>query len=407
MKISEDIKLNIEKKWIFVYEYISINELFLTIKKDFLLIIWKFHIPIFVIILIISVWLLLNNFAFELQYWNITYWSSSDTPIIHSVFFIIKWLMILYSFIFIFIFSKFLLRTYYFLLISKVVLTDKWLIIWNKIFEYWDKIKQKTLKKYEKMFDEYLFSNSNLANNINYLNSNINSIISKHSKVLEDLNKNNNKNDNSINLLFIIYVIAFFIFVISIKLFYYIWYFIWFLFFWFIYFILKFFLKYKYSVEDEIRLLLLKLDEIFFTISNLWEEIKKDFDKFNSWNIFNLEKVVSKKFDTFYLSVSSSFKIKNNLIKILETTNYRNLINFSILSLYIKEKYNSPLNNIIYVLDKTIIKIKTQIKDNLNVIDNSVDKVWIEKINERNLVLKNQLLLSQNNIDRLKKLLIN
>ena len=134
--LNEEVEEEINEKGFSVYNYISLEELLLTSRKDFLEILSKINIVFGIISIVLGM----------LSYYT-------------GLFFILPiFLFVVYFIIFIFLFFKLLGRTKLFLYIADVVYTKTGLMI-SDDFLYYKKDKQKIdekLEKYGSIFSEYL-----------------------------------------------------------------------------------------------------------------------------------------------------------------------------------------------------------------------------------------------------------
>ncbi len=330
------VEKEIKERWFSVYNYISIGELLLTVRKDYLHILNRINIFFGIISIIL---------------WIISFYSGN--------YFLFLWfIFLIYSFIFLYLFLKLIKRTHYFLKISDIVYTDSGIILWEKIFKYSNnEVLEKKLVFFEKQFSEYLWMNSKLKEIIEEKKRHLmfkwkkwnNKNILK--KVLYYSEKIFKKSDSeALARLAIPALISFFVYVFFMYVFYYVWYFLSFIFFYIYSFFLKIILYFKDSVELKIKEKTLQLDNSFSKIDFIYKKLKERINNFKSWEIENIENFVWKEFSKFYDEINSVLDNKNKLLKIIENSKYKNFINFEKLKNYLKLNFNKPLKDMISML---------------------------------------------------------
>jgi len=260
--LNESVISEISKKWFSVYNYIDLNELILTARKDFLEILSKINIPFAIITIILGV--------ISFYIWNFL--------------FLFLFLFIAYFVIFTIIFFKLLWRTKLFLYISEVVYTKTWIMI-SDDFLYYKKDQERLLNKldkYELVFDEYLWKPSNL-----------NEVISKKKKEILDWSlENAGKLTKSMwNIarnrewwqLAIAVLFSTFLYIASLYAFYYIGYFFSFLFSKIYLFILSIVISFKDKIELKIKNKTLVIDKKLSKMNLIYKVLKNKIDNFKDW----------------------------------------------------------------------------------------------------------------------------
>lgn len=353
------IKKEIKEKWFCVYDYISFKELFLTVQKDYLAI---------------------------LNFINIPFWLITIVLFVINPFYAIGLMLLVYFVINIILFIKLIYRSYYFLLVSDVVFTNKWIILWNKAYSS-EKEAEKSIKKYEKMFLETLGQESKLQDAIDKKIKKLkDNTINWWWKILKGLFEmstprrtwfwtRGRSNDNwGFIILITLWMAAYSIFLYS---FYYIGYFLWILFFYIFSYFLKLIIRFKRNIELDIKNDTLKLDNSLKKLDLLQSWISNKLSEFKWGKISNLAPFIGKAFGRFYNTINISLKQKDDLIKLLQSYKYSDFIDFDTLQKYIRNNFNKPVKDMISLLDKTWKDIEKQIIKLDETIKNSNhESVW-------------------------------
>lgn len=340
--LNEQIVNEIEEKGFSVYNYISLKELILTARKDFLSILLFISTPFAVL----SIWIWMIWF----------YW----------VWFLLLFFFffLVYFLIFSIVFLKLLYRTYIFLKISNVVYTKKWLIISDDII-YYKKDKEfleKKFLKYEKEFAEYLWKPSNLEEIISKkklsLFENTKTSWSNIWKIL--MRFTDSKNSMWIALLF---SISFALYVVFLYITYYIWYFLSFILSSIYIFFLNIILYFKKNVEIKIKNKVLEIDNHINKLNEIYETLESKIDDFKSWEISDISDFVEDKFRDFYTQIDVILQEKTNLHKIIEFSKFKDFIDFDIFKSYLKHNFNKPVLGMIELLETYEKLLNKQIKE--------------------------------------------
>jgi len=365
--------------WFWVYEYISFSELQKTVIRDYTNIIVKYN-PVFLIVSILS-WLI---------------W--------HIMWFIIA-MSFLYLLIFVYIFIQLIFRVRLFVSLNKIIITDKWIIAWDTIFEYDDKNFMKYFKKIEKEFNEFLFQKSKLDA---VIKKNRELFSKKMKKNFKDLFKNTNNlpldsDDYKAELsIFIFYVL----YTISAILFYYIWYVFAFIFSSILILFIKLYLYLKQDIELKIHQKALKVYDWLWKLKMLNLDINKKFSSFAGWEISNLWKFVDDKLAKFYKQFSKTNKSRLSLINLMQKSKYKNYINFENLQKYMKNSFNKPVLWMIDILQKYKNLIEKEIENIKKLKQQQTKQEYIANLTLKTNSLERQLETIKTNESKLKKMVL-
>lgn len=352
------IKKEISEKWFCVYEYISYQELFLTVKKDYLNILMMIYVPLSILLII--------------------------SGLISVIFFIIVTIWV-YFLIFLYLFSKLLQRSYYFVLTSDIVYTKSWIIVGKNIYkENIDILAQKL----ENIFHEPLWWKSKLDEIIgqdrNLLMEKTSAMRKKVFHFASQINTGGKWKNGAPILILVTLVVEWLVYV-----FYYVWYFLWIAFFYFFYLFIKMIVNYKKWLELKIKDTVLFLDKSFQTIHTSYLALEKRLNTFQQWEIGNLNNIVDKNFTLFYENIHTSLHLKKKLFHLLEKSLFKDFIDFPVLEFYIQKNFNKPVQKMIELLEST--------KNNLE------KQIWEIDMTLRNISLKNN---STWNLEQ-KKIILN
>lgn len=373
---NEKIEKNIKDKWFSVYNYISINELLSTLQRDYLSILSKIN-TVFAILTIII--------------WYISFETNN--------FWLLLWfLLLLYWLIFLYLIIKLLSRLYSFLLISDIIYTHKWIILWNRLYDYKKDSKEIDLMliRYEEDFDEYLSKESRISNVIATKKTTLTSkIIDDWWKILKESSDFWSESAKFMIIVFLLYILYW----ISLFIFYYIWYIIWFLIFLIFWWIIKLILFFRKNIEIKIKHKIEELDDSFIKMDKTYQLINKKVNNFKWWEISDISLFIWNNFNYFYSKILFVYNEKQKLFNIIEKSKYKEFIDFQLLQKYINSNFNKPVNDMISLLNKyeKILNnwINELAKNDLN---------WNFK--KKELILQNQLNLLIANKWKLKKSLL-
>ena len=378
--LSDEIQEEVDEKWFSVYNYISLEELILTTRKDFLEILVYISTPFAIVTVIL--WM----FAF--------FWS-------WFLFFFV-FLFFVYFIIFLIVFFKLIYKTYLFLKISDVVYTKNWLMISDDII-YFKKDKdflEKKLNKYEEIFDEYLWKPSSLEE-----------VISIKKRILFESTKKDWKNiwnsllklGRSKNwlLIVLIFSLSFALYVAFLYISYYLWYFLSFLFSYIYIFFMRIILFFKDKVELKIKHKTLKIDTHLKKMHFIYKLIKNKIDKFKSGEISNLENFVEDKFNDFYTQIDLIIKEKIKLSKLIDDSKYKDFIDLNIFKKYLKWHFNKPVKDMISLLEAYEKLLNKQIKEieknntGIEILESNLSKKEFILEGKLRILMKNKMMLSK------------
>ena len=391
--INNEILSEIENKWFYVYNYISLQELLMTARKDFLEILSKINIAFAIITILL---------------WVLSFFSG-------SFLLLFLFLFLAYFIIFTIIFFKLLWRTKLYLYISEVVYTKTGLMISDDYLYYFkdkEKLDEK-LKKYENVFDEYLSKPSNLEE-----------VISKKKKeVLEwSLKKSWNVTELLARLsrsrewwqIAIAILFSTFIYIASLYAFYYIGYFFSFLFSKIYLFFLKIFISFKDKIELKIKNKTLDIDEKLSKMNLIYKVLKNKIDNFKAWEISNIWDFVEDKFWDFYNQMDLVLKDVKQLKNLIEKSKYKDVIDFDLFKKYLKKNFNAPVKDMISLLEtyeklleKEIVELKKLNKNSKKQkLDINNTEILDKNLEQKEFVLNNQLEILRNNKKSLENSLL-
>jgi len=375
--INQKIDLEIKEKWFSVYNYITLKELFLTVQRDYLEILSKINLPFWIITIILwVVWYLSNSF---LLFWLFLFW--------------------VYFIIFAILAVKLILRAYYFLKISDVVYTENWIILWDKLHTYkHEEELVKNLEKYEEMFEEFLSKPSN-----------INKII--QSKKKENLEKNLELAWKTLKHMWdlrwdalklaVPVFLSHIAYVWLLYFFYYLGYFFWVIIFFIVNIFLKIILKFTKNTEVKIKWRLEDIDSSFLNMEKIWKVLSNKINNFKSWEISNISSDIEKNFSSFYTEVVFVFNEKDELLKIIKNSKFKDFVNFEKLENYLKNRYNKPVKEMVKMLEKFEKLLQKQI--NLLHITRQNSEIQDHNLEQKEIILTkqlNNLILNKNKLEK-------
>lgn len=370
------IEKEIQEKWFCVYDYISYKELFLTVKKDYLNILMMIYVPLSVL-LIIS-WL------------------------INVILFIVVSIWV-YFLIFLYLFTKLLQRSYYFVLTSQIVYTKSGIIIGKNIYkENIDILAQKL----ENIFHERLGWESKLDEIIkqdrNLLVEKTSAMRKKVFHFASQINTGEKGKSGAPLLIIVALVVEWLVYV-----FYYVGYFLWIAFFYVFYLFIKMIVNYKKWLEFKIKDTVLLLDKSFQTMNTSYLALEERFHTFQQWEIWNLNNIVDKNFTLFYENINNSLHLKKTLFALLEKSAFKDFLDFPVLENYIQKNFNKPVQKMIELLENTKSNLEKQISEIEKTLENtSLEKNAIWTLEHKKITLNHQYDLVVNNMSTFKKTLL-
>lgn len=375
--LNDEIKDSIAEKGFSVYNYISLNELLSTIQRDYLRLMVK--INIFFAISSIFIWF----FTFD------------SAP---SIF--IWFLLLVYWVIFLYLLVLFIIRSYYFVFISDIVYTSKWIILWRELYdlENLEKLDSKLLI-YERHFDEYLSQESKLWQIINKNKQKLVSEVFNWGKKILDKSKWS-KDPRIFIVLFLFYSI----YSVFLFLAYYIWLLLGFLFFVLLIWLLKIILFFRKNTELKIKYRVESIEKTFLKMEKIYTLINNKILSFKWWNISDISWFIESNFESFYSRVLYVLDERIKLLSLIKESKYKEFINFKTLENYIIKNFNKPINEMISLLDNYEKTLNKWLIDLSKIISDKVENT--SNLSYKKIILENQLNILKLNRERLKKSLM-
>ncbi len=371
------IEDEIQEKWFSVYNYISLKELFMTVQRDYLAILSVINVPFGIITIVL---------------WVLSYASGN-----FALVFGLLWLS--YTLIFWILFFKLIKRSFYFLYVSNVVYTKKWIILWDDLYAYTDqKNLDKKLWEYEEMFDEYLSRPSRLEQVILQKKSQVLQATGKAGKKVLDI-AGNFRSEESFRLMIPIFL-SYGVYVWLLYAFYYLGYFFWLFIFYSVYVLLKILFTFKENTEIKIKQSVESIGSWFEKMEKIDDILTHKIQTFRGWEISNIAGVVESQFSNFYSEVLLVLKKRTQLLSIIKTSKYKDFIDFETLEIYVTGRFNKPVKEMLLLLEKTE-KMLVQWLEEIKKIDTcSVDGSG--NILQKEKVLSHQLELLKHNKTKLE-----
>ncbi|MGE4443408.1 MAG: hypothetical protein AB7E37_00260 [Candidatus Altimarinota bacterium] len=357
---NEKIIQEIQEKGFCVYDYISYKELFLTVKKDYLNILMMIYVPLSILLII--------------------------SGLISVIFFIIVTIGA-YFLLFLYLFSKLLQRSYYFVLTSQIVYTKSGIIIGKNIY----KENIDTLaRKLENIFHEPLGGESKLDQIIsqdrNLLIEKTSAMRKKIFHFASQISSGEKGKDGAPILIVVALVVEGLVYV-----FYYLGYFLGIAFFYFFYLFIKVIVNYKKGLELKIKDTVVLLDKSFQTMNTSYLALEQKIHTFKEGEIGNLNNIVEKNFTLFYDNINNSLHFKKKLFHLLEKSSFKDFIDFPVLELYIKKNFNKPVEKMIELLQNTKKNIEIQIGEIDTTLQNtSLEKNALGTLEQKKITLNHQ-----------------
>ena len=337
-RLPENLQQEISQKGFVVYHYISFSELLQTVKRDYLNITASMNIPLLIISVIIG-------FINPLLLFSI--------------------LPIFYCFIFIILLWKMFWRTRKYVYISRVIFTEKNILIGSDVLGYNNSSskaeknkKEKLLRQYEEEFEEYLTRPSRLKPIIERKEKDFKKQVFKIFKSGKFFISG--EKDSEMSKIGFAIMLAIYIYGISLVIFYYLGIFLGYIFFGFFALLLKAFLFFSKKIELQMKSSVEKMERDIVDIKRVNSVLQKKLEKFSGGEISDISDFVGEKFTTFYSCISEVIKEQEKLKKIISTSQYQKFIDFQKFSGYIRKQYNKPVQNMIRMLGKYAKKISEQ-----------------------------------------------
>jgi len=374
LQIPLDIQEQQSKFWFGIYEYIDFNELQKTIIRDYAEIIVRFDTLFMVASL---VWAMLGGLRWFL--------------IVISI---------LYFLIFIYLLIKLIKRIPLFVALNRIIVTDKWIIAWNTVFDYTEQYFLDYLKIFEREFDEFLFKPSRLDDILrNYKN-----------EIYDSMRRKLNMLDLWTHILSRDFrVVAFFwffmlLYSISVIFFYYLGYVFVYIFGHILIFFVKIYLVLSGNLEFKIYQKVLDIYENLSRLLLLNNLINAKLDSFKGWQISDLWSFVEKKFKSFYSIILGVFNQTKDLYSMMEKSKYKDYINFDRMKNFIKEKYNEPVEWMMEILKKYRNLLVKQIEEIDELLKKEEKSEYIWNLKMKKLTLEKQVELMEENMNSLEKM---
>lgn len=368
--IPENIKNDINEKWFHLYKWIWEDDIKQSIERDFLSSIKTIWPVSAVILLLPTILIIYSSSSYVAGFWYFV-----------SLLIIINVFLLIYLTILAIARSNTLRKNAY------VLLTDSSISVnWNirKISEF--NSEDVEIKKISNTFEEEIFKESNIKNTKQWFIKQVFEQLWKWYQMIFKLWDSRNRNSFQIIL---IWILLYTIYALSLWMIYFIWiFFIWI--FWNI-----------LSIVNK-NLLLISWHKITKINSN-FEDIDSNsnaliIEKDNLWVLLNEAKKNDWK-DSLLLKINEWIKNINenawsavdtsiNLKKIIESSKYNEMFNFSIYNSWIKKQILVPLLQIVELLEK-----------NLNILKEQNEAIWEQIKNTPDPSLSWPLLASKTRIE--------
>ena len=380
---NSEIDESLKWKGFSVYNYISLEELLMTVQRDYLAILAKINVPFGIVTIVL---------------WVLAYASGSYG-------FLFWVLGVVYFIIFLILLFKLVWRSFHFLKVSNVVYTQKWIILWDRLYEYQDSRNlDEKLWEYEEMFDEYLSKPSKLKQVILRKKQEVLGWTAETGKkVLDVMWRFDMWNDAA--RLAIPVMISYWIYVVFLYVFYYLGYFFWICMFYGVYLFLKAILFFKENTEIKIKKKIENIDGWFTNMSRIDEILSHKISEFRDGEISKIASFVEENFKNFYTEIWMVLSQRKSLLKVIDTSDFKDFIDFDMLEQYIKDKFNKPVKEMIALLSKTEKMLTSGIEEIKGLEWSAVE--LDASLSKKELVLTHQLEVLQHNKSMLEKNIIN
>ncbi len=379
-----EIDQSIKEKWFWVYNYISLKELLMTVQRDYLAILSKINIFFGIVTIVLGIFSFMSG----------------------SFWFLFWFLFFVYGIIFMILLFKLIARSFYYLYISNVVYTQKWIILWNKLFLYKDdKNLENKLLEYEEMFDEFLSKPSRLEQ----------VIMQKRAKVLEGTAKTGEK---ALNLMWdfdiwrskegvqlaMLAMLSYGLYTALLYAFYYAWYFFWYIMFWLVSWFLKVIFFFRKNTEIKVKQEVEDMEWSFVQMNKIDKILSHKISNFKDWEISNIASFVENHFSNFYWEILIVLKKRASLLKVINDSQYKDFIDFVLLEKYIKNHFNKPVVEMSKMLTQFEKKLEKQISLIKTTQTNQAE--FSANLKKKELLLEQQLKVLKGNKVRLQKTIL-
>jgi len=382
------VQKEVFKKGFMVYDYISLDELLMTVRKDYLDILSYINIPFWIISVIL---------------WVLSYGSG------FSLLFI--FLFLSYTIIFTILFFKLIQKTYYFLLLKNVLFTKQWIILGKELHEF-SKIDEltKKLTQYEKIFLEYLWSKSRLGEYIDSKKKDIvgfwkkDSSFWKASEIFRDMSSRWSGWWWDMWKIIIPILMSVWVYIVFMYIFYYLGYAFGFIMTKIYSVFIKLILYIRGNSEYKIKTRTETIDRNLKKMNQVYEILDAKYNDFIDWDISDIAAFTKNNFDTFYTEIFAIYKDKEKLEKLIQDSEFKNFIEFNVFEKYLRSEFNKPVKSMM----KLLKKYKDLVAKNLKELEVSVakDKALSGTLTTKKRLLENNLLLLESNISKLKNSII-
>lgn len=378
-----EIDQSLEEKGFSVYNYISLEELLMTVQRDYLWILSVINIPFWIATIVL---------------WVMSYASG-------SFWFLFLMLFWVYFVIFLVLLFKLIVRSFHFLKISNVVYTRKGIILWDVLHQYGDsKSLDKKLWEYEEMFDEYLAKPSKLKQVIIRKRQEVLWWTAETGKKVLDVMGRYNIWDDAARLAIPV-MISYWIYAILLYTFYYLGYFFWIVMFYAVYIFLKAILLFKENTEIKMKKKIEYIDEGFVNMKKIDKILSHKIAEFGDGEISKIASFVEENFKNFYTEIWLVLSQRKSLLKVIEKSEFKDFIDFEMIEEYIKNSFNKPVKEMILLLSKTEKMLINWINEIKNIDGNAIE--LDASLSKKELVLSHQLEVLQHNKSMLEKNIIN
>ncbi len=376
----------VQKKGFMVYDYIDLDELLMTVRKDYLDILSFINIPFGIVSIVL--WVVSYSSWFSLLIW---------------------FLLLSYAIIFCILFFRLIQKTYYFFLLKNVLITKKGIILGKELYTFGQEKKlHERLMKYENIFLEYLGGKSRLNE---YIDSKKKDLVGfwKHKKYIKKIwdfidSDMFSWGGREMWKLVVPAVLSVILYIIFMYVFYYLWYFFWLLLVKVYGVWVQFVLHLRANTEYKIKRLSEKIDENIEKMAQIFKLMETKYESFSDGEIANISKFTKTHFDSFYTEIFMVYKDKKKLQNMILNWDFRDFIDFHIFEKYLKWEFNKPVNSMLKLLKNYEKLLSKNLKDLQK--SQAKDKAlsWTLKTKER--IIENNLLLIQANIQKLSQSLI-
>lgn len=375
----EQVEKQVDERWFFLYEWISPDELRMTLERDYLRIVRKSSIPLAIITAIAG----FIGFA----------WGPIGTIIA-----ILITLGIFYSIIGIILALQFFYRSYLYTRGANVIITDNHYVSWWKITEKWN---SEIFKKFEDIFDEPFLWKSKLAEKKaiakTELFDNLKEIASGWWKILQSVWRSRDSGG-----IVLVILIASFLYAAMMGLVYFIG----------IFFITIFGRIFSWLAHRY----LIAMNNTEHKIQNLFWEIHTASEnlKFNQKNTISLLTDAWRNEWTENLSgrLSESFEVIGKLAetatdktiklrKTIESSSYKDIFNFNKYGSWVKTQILEPIESILLLLSSNSVTLKSTISS----LENQISETSDPSLQKPLILQQERLKMQIENFERVTEML--